>query len=73
MDIQTIDIRSDFVHLIGHDAPESLTLGDISCIQILLDLVLATAALVDVLVDVLDGLTDATHSTLMWQRYFQMR
>jgi hypothetical protein len=52
------------MHLVGHDTPEGLTLGDISGIQILFDLVLASAelhrgaivALVDVLVDVLDSL-----------------
>jgi hypothetical protein len=63
MNVETIDSWRNIVHLIGHSAPEGLTLSNIAGIQVLLDLILtgaklhgsAIVALVDVLVDVLDG------------------
>ena len=64
MDIETIDSWGNEMHLIGHIAPEGLILGNIAGIQVLLDLIQTCAklhssvvmALVDVLVNVLDGL-----------------
>ena len=64
MNVQTIDSWGDKVHLIGHIAPEGLMLGNVAGIQVLLDLIQtcvkfhgsAVMALVDVLVNVLDGL-----------------
>ena len=64
MNVKTIDGWGDKVHLIGHIAPEGLMLGNIAGIQVLLDLIQTCAkfhgsavmALVDVLVNVLDGL-----------------
>ncbi len=64
MNVKTIDSWGDKVHLIGHVAPEGLMLGNVVGIQVLLDLIQTCAkfhgsavmALVDVLVNVLDGL-----------------
>jgi hypothetical protein len=64
VDIESIDIGNSLVHLEGINTPKGLTLSNITCIQILFDLILAGAelhsgaimALVDVFVDVLDGL-----------------
>jgi hypothetical protein len=63
MNVETIDSRENVMHLIGHDAPEGLTLSNITGIQVLLDLILtcmklhgsAIISLVYVLVNVLDG------------------
>ena len=62
MDLKMDDIVTNCMHLISHQAPEGLTLGNIAYIQIELDLILTLAklynsmvmALVDIFVDVLD-------------------
>jgi len=64
MYIKTIDSWGNEMHLIGHIAPEGLILSNVAGVQALLDLILTCAklhgsavmALVDVLVNVLDGL-----------------
>src|ERR1700724_1188608 len=71
VDLQADNVGIDCMHLECHQTPKGLTLRDVACIQIELDLILALAklhggavmALVDILVDVLDASNraDALH------------
>jgi hypothetical protein len=64
VDLKAYDIGNLLLHVKEIEAPQSLTAADITCIQILLDLILASAklyggsimALVHILIDILDSL-----------------